>query len=161
MKNSRHQLRSYCGERYIITFGLAAFIFMLSYTSCTTGTDNKDSSTKFQQYYVKGEQLYTDHCSNCHQTNGTGLALLFPPLNKSDFMDNHFEKVVCLMKYGIKGELVVNGKSFNKEMQGIPSLTDLEIAEIATYIYNTWENKRGLVTVKDVTPILDQCEATR
>jgi hypothetical protein len=35
-------------------------------------------------------------------------------------------------------------------MPSIPSLTDLEVAEIATYIYNTWEHKQGIV---DVTAI--------
>ncbi|HEU5292598.1 MAG TPA: cytochrome c, partial [Cyclobacteriaceae bacterium] len=67
-------------------------------------------SVKFQQYYVQGEQLYIKHCSNCHQANGTGLGLVFPPLNQSDFMDKNFEQVLCLMKHGIKGELIVNGK---------------------------------------------------
>lgn len=113
---------------------------------------NDASSVKFTQYYLQGEQLYTKHCSNCHQKNGTGLGLLYPPLNQSDFMDDNLEKVICLMTHGISGELYVNGKNFNKKMPGIPSLTDLEVAEIATYIYNTWEHKRGLV---DVTAIQD------
>jgi hypothetical protein len=42
-------------------------------------------------------------------------------------------------------------------MQGVQSLTDLEIAEIATYIYNTWDHKRGMVEVKEVSKILESC----
>jgi len=72
-------------------------------------------------------------------------------------MENNFEQVLCLMKYGIEGELIVNGKNYNLAMPGIPLLTDLEIAEIATYIYNAWGNKRGLVDVKDVNLILATC----
>lgn len=139
--------------RGLLFYVIVSFLLL----SCSSGTDNKDSSTKFQQYYVKGEQLYEKHCANCHQKNGTGLGLLYPPLNKSDFMDQHFNEVICLMKFGKKGPLTVNGKGFNKEMPAIPSLTDLEIAEIATYIYNTWENKHGLVNVKEVSPILNKC----
>jgi len=115
-------------------------------------------SPKFEQYYVQGEQLYAKNCSNCHQKNGTGLGLLYPPLNKSDYMQNNFETVVCLLRHGIKGELVVNGNSFNKEMPGIPALTDLEIAEIATFIYNSWSNEHGIVDVSDVSGILATCE---
>jgi cytochrome c551 len=136
------------------------FCFLFLFVSCTSKTENDStkestetktfSNTKFDQYYLQGEQLYAKNCSNCHQKNGTGLGLLFPPLNKSDFMDNNFEKVICLMKNGVQGELIVNGKNFNKKMPGIPSLTDLEIAEIATYIYNTWEHKRGLVDVNAI-----------
>ena len=74
-------------------------------------------------------------------------------------MENHFEEVVCLMKNGKEGELIVNGKSFNKQMKGISTLTDLEIAEIATYIYNTWEHQRGLVDVQAVSKINSNCDS--
>src|SRR5690349_16256602 len=139
---------------------LAAGLWLLvSCTTKTTDTNHSASSTKFQQYYIQGEQLYITHCSNCHQENGTGLGLLFPPLNKSDFVDAHVEKVICIMEHGISGELIVNGKSFNKEMKGIPSLTDLEIAEIATFIYNTWGREQGIIEVQKVSQILVQCDS--
>ncbi len=120
-------------------------------------TTQKEDTTKFTNYFRQGELLYSKHCSNCHQENGTGLGRVYPPLNQSDFMENNFEQVLCLMKYGIEGELIVNGKNYNLAMPGIPSLNDLEIAEIATYIYNSWGNKRGLVDVKDVNQILTTC----
>ena len=62
------------------------------------------------------------------------------------------------MRNGKKGELIVNGKDFNQPMRGVASLTDLEIAEIATYIYNTWGNQRGIVDVKETTELLKSCE---
>lgn len=73
-------------------------------------------------------------------------------------MNDKFEEVICLMRHGISGELVVNGKQYNQPMPGISNLSDLEIAEIATYIYNTWGNNQGIVEVKDVSPILQRCE---
>ena len=132
-----------------------AFVF---FTACSTKSDTvKSTSTKYDQYYLQGEKLFEKNCSNCHQKAGTGLGLLYPPLNKSDFMDNHLEEVICLMKNGKKGELIVNGKSFNKAMPAIPSLTNLEVAEIATYIFNTWEHKKGLIEVKTVDSVLAKC----
>lgn len=131
---------------------LAVAIMTALLNSCST------RDTKFQQYYVQGEQLYIKNCSNCHQKNGTGLGLVYPPLHTSDFMDSHFKEVVCLMKYGREGELMVNGKSFNKAMKGVPSLTDLEIAEIATYIYNTWGREKGMVETARVSEIIATCE---
>jgi cytochrome c551 len=117
---------------------------------------NRD--TKFQQYYVQGEQLYLKNCSNCHQKKGGGLGRLYPPLNKSDYMDQHFEEVICIMRNGVGGELHVNGKKYNKEMKGIPSLTELEIAEIATYIYNSWEHQRGMIEISTVESALKKCD---
>lgn len=136
---------------------LRAFVFCLLsfyFFSCTTKEHKQ--ATKFDQYYVQGEGLYQVHCSNCHQKKGTGLGLVYPPLSKSDFMDNHFEEVICLMKNGIEGELVVNGKQYNKPMKGV-SLTELEMAEIATYIYNTWDRERGIIEVKEVATALSTC----
>jgi len=113
---------------------------------------------KFNQYMVRGEQLYIQHCSNCHQKSGEGLGLLYPPVNVSDYMDKNLENVLCLMKYGASGEMVVNGKSFNQPMPGVRSLTDLEIAEIATFIYNSGQHKKGLILVTDVERIMTGCD---
>jgi cytochrome c551 len=115
-------------------------------------------SAKFTQYYNQGELLYTQNCSNCHQKNGKGLGRLYPPLDSSDYMASNFNDVICLMKNGKKGSLLVNGIEFNQPMPGVPTLTDLEVAQIATYIYNTWTNERGIVEVKDVTGILRNCK---
>jgi cytochrome c551 len=74
-------------------------------------------------------------------------------------MNNNLNKVLCGMKYGLEGEVIVNGKSFIQPMPGIPSLTELEIAEIATYIYNSWEHKKGLIEVNEVSKIVRSCES--
>jgi hypothetical protein len=72
-------------------------------------------------------------------------------------MEKNFKDVICLIRNGKKGELIVNGKTFNQPMPGIPTLTDLEIAEIATYIYNTWNHQHGIVEVTEVSQLLDSC----
>jgi cytochrome c551 len=107
---------------------------------------------------VQGEILYNTHCSSCHQRDGSGLGLIYPPLNSSDYMEENFEQVICLIKNGIKGEIVVNGKSYNMEMQGFPQLTDLEIAEISTFIYNSWTHEKGMIGPQETRKILDSCK---
>ncbi len=130
-------------------------LVLILLSSCTKGKHAE--SVKFKQYYVQGELLYKKNCSNCHQENGTGLGLVFPPLHQSDFMEKNFEQVLCLMRYGINGEITVNGKSYVQPMPGVQSLTDLEIAEIATYIYNSWEHKRGIIEVNTVRQLMNTC----
>lgn len=134
---------------------MALAFFSVSIWSC-----GKMSSPKFRQYYQQGEQLYLNHCSNCHQKDGTGLGRIYPPLNTSDYMDHHFEEVLCLIRHGRGGGLIVNGQEYNQPMPGIPTLSDLEVAEIATYIYNTWTHERGLIEVKAAAKILNECPAT-
>jgi Cytochrome c, mono- and diheme variants len=138
--------------------GFVPLIFLLILGIATYGCQSSSGrSVKFDQYYVQGEMLYVKHCSNCHQKNGAGLGLVYPPLDKSDYMDNNFEAVVCIMKYGTKGEVTVNGKIYNQPMPGVPSLTELEIAEIATYIYNTWNHSKGIIETPKVSEALAKC----
>ena len=140
---------------------LICFTFLFfSCSNKSKGEEQNTGSVKFDQYYVHGELLYTNHCSNCHQPGGTGLGRVYPPLNNSDFMEQNFEKVICMIRHGEKEDITVNGVSFVQDMPPNPTLTDLEIAEIATYIYNTWNHKQGLVEVKAVTKILTTCEGT-
>jgi len=126
--------------------------------ACSANTEyKKESSTKFQQYYIQGERLYSQHCSNCHQKNGRGLGLVYPPLDTSDYLTNNFNEVLCLIRNGKEGAMLVNGKNYNQKMPGIPTLTDLEIAEITTYVYNSWSHQRGIVDVKEVSAVLSSC----
>jgi mono/diheme cytochrome c family protein len=131
-------------------------ILTIAFSGCSK-SKNENNSVKFQQYYVQGEQLYNKHCSNCHQATGTGLGRVYPPLNQSDYMEKNPENVLCLMKNGIEGELVVNGIAYNQAMPGVPTLSDLEIADIATYIYNSWDHKRGIIEVSNARQVLNKC----
>jgi len=135
----------------ILIFGIWNLVSLFS--ACS----KKD--TKYQQYYAQGQVLYEKNCSNCHQKSGRGLGLVYPPLAPSDFLEKNLSSTFCLMKYGTKGEIVVNGKNFNKPMPGVPSLTELEIAEIGTYLYNSWGRQRGRVEIQEVKLALDECGA--
>lgn len=137
--------------------GKAKFIFMflmpwLGGFSCQSKTD-----IQVRQYYVQGEQLYLKYCSNCHQKSGKGLGLLYPPLAASDYLQNNKEGIFCLIKNGQTGEMTVNGKVYNRAMPGFPLLTELEMAEVVTYIYNAWGNEEGHVNILQVGEELKNC----
>jgi len=131
---------------------LVGVIAILAATACTP------ADPKFKQYLVEGERLYLVHCSNCHQRDGQGLRQVYPPIAGSDYLLADMRGVICGMKYGLQGEITVNGVMYNQAMPGVLSLTELEIAEIATYIYNSWGTQRGLVDARIIGPVLDSCK---
>jgi len=134
------------------------FMFLLIW-GCG-GNNNQDTgqnAMRLRQYMVHGEQLYVQHCSNCHQLEGNGLGQLYPPLDSSDYMLEDVGRTICLIKNGMKGEILVNGKDYNLEMPANKKLTNIEIAEIATYIYNAWGNQHGLISVTEVNRIIENC----
>lgn len=128
--------------------------------SCLGGGNSREA-VKFNQYMVQGMQLYRQHCANCHQVDGTGLANVIPPLKDSDYLKSTDPKdLACQVRYGISNEIMVNGKNFNQPMPGIPQLTALEIAEIVTYVDNVWGNESGLYGVKQTERALNDCLAS-
>jgi len=106
-----------------------------------------------QESIKKGADIYQNFCIACHQANGQGLAGAFPPLAKSDFLMNNRAKSIHVIKYGLQGEITVNGTKYNSVMASL-GLADDEVADVMNYITNSWGNKNEkMVTVKEVADI--------
>jgi len=90
-----------------------------------------------------GRELFAGTCSVCHQPNGAGLSGVFPPLAGSDFLNADPQRAVGIALHGLSGKVVVNGKDYNSLMPPMSQLNDDEIANILTYVLNSWENKGG------------------
>jgi mono/diheme cytochrome c family protein len=105
---------------------------------------------KTRQYAIQGKVIYDNLCANCHQKDGTGLGMLIPPLAGADYLKQDIDRTIHIIKYGLEGDIMVNGIHFNQPMPPNLQLTTLEIAQIATYIYNVWGHNKGLITAKDV-----------
>jgi cytochrome c551 len=121
------------------------FLFLALMTGCLACTHNP----KLSQYAVQGKSLYEQYCANCHQQNGTGLGRLYPPLKNSEYLKKDPATLADIIRNGIQGSILVNGNEYNQPMSGNPALTDLEIAEILTYINVSWGDGR-LIDVKSV-----------
>ena len=104
---------------------------------------------KYEQYVIAGEQLYSKHCSNCHGAEGQGLKNLYPPLANSDYLQD-LNQTLCVIKFGAKGKMLVNGVEYDQIMPQNKQLYDLDIAQIATYVNGKWGNNKGLVTTEKV-----------
>ncbi len=119
---------------------------------------NHRDKIRLRQYLVEGKRLYQLNCANCHQLDGAGLARLYPPLKGSDYLISNKQESICGMRYGQKGEITVNGISFNQEMPPNLTLTNLEIAEIATYVYTVFADTVQIITIHDVQKLLSSCK---
>ena len=54
---------------------------------------------------------------------------------------------------GLNGAVTVNGKQFNSVMPPMSQLRDDEVANILTFMRNSWGNQGEPVTAKEVTDI--------
>ncbi|WXK34231.1 cytochrome c oxidase subunit II [Mycetohabitans rhizoxinica] len=81
----------------------------------------------------QGAKVYAANCAVCHQPSGKGTGP-FPALDGS-----------AVVKGPIAGhlDLVLNGKG-QMPAWG-PTLSDVEIASVITFVSNTWDNHNGVV----------------
>jgi mono/diheme cytochrome c family protein len=101
---------------------------------------------------VLGQKLFSSICAACHQPTGQGRPNVFPPLAGSDFLNADKNRAVKIVIFGRQGEVVVNGKKFNNNMPKFP-LSDENIANVMTFVYNSFGNS-GLEVTPDEVKIL-------
>lgn len=125
-----------------------------------TGTDRTPVSTAAasakagkltrDEQIAAGKVLFAGTCSTCHQADGKGLEGVFPPLANSSFLKANPSRITDIILHGLQGKVTVNGKEYNSVMPPMSQLTDDEVANIATYVLNSWGNPGGQVTKDDV-----------
>ena len=96
-----------------------------------------------------GERVYKQNCMACHQVDGRGVQGAFPPLAKSDYLNADVIRSIKAVKNGLEGPIKVNGESFSSVMPAL-GLSDADIANVLTYVYNSWGNSGKVVSAKDV-----------
>ncbi len=120
-------------------------------TAVTTAANAHAAGTQTKEEQVKaGQQLFSGTCSVCHQANGQGLPGVFPPLAKSDLIASDPKRPVDIVLHGLTGKVKVNGTEYNSVMPPMTQLTDDEVANILTYVFNSWDNPGGRVTKDEV-----------
>ena len=118
----------------------------------TTPKDEAIMNKTKEQQIADGKGIYTKVCVACHQAQGQGMEGAFPPLAKSDFLNADVDRAIDIVLHGKQGEITVNGKKYNSVMTPQP-LSVQEVADVLTYVYNTWDNSKKVVTPEMVQKI--------
>lgn len=101
-----------------------------------------------------GELVYNQTCFACHQANGQGLPGVFPPLAKSDYLMADRDRAIGIVLHGKQGPITVNGQTYNQIMTP-QNLTDEQIANVLTFVMNSWGNSADAVTPAQVQQVRD------
>jgi nitrite reductase (NO-forming) len=99
----------------------------------------------FEEQMEFGKKTYMQNCFACHQAEGQGVSNAFPPLAKSDYLNADVDRAIGVVLYGLTGEITVNGEKYNSVMTR-QSLSSEEVANVLTYVYNSWGNSKKVVT---------------
>lgn len=125
-------------------------LFLTVLFSCNTAPAQ---TPELKESMKRGAAIYDDFCMSCHMPDGKGVAKTYPPLADSDYLLKKREESIKAVKYGLSGEITVNGIKYNSAMAAL-GLYDDEVADVMNYILNSWGNEDGkIVTVEEVSEI--------
>jgi nitrite reductase (NO-forming) len=102
-----------------------------------------------EERILAGKSIFVSTCQACHQADGAGIPNSFPPLAGSDYFKGNINNAISPVVNGLSGSITVNGKTYNSIMPK-QSLSDEEVANVVTYILNSFGNGGGEVTPAQV-----------
>lgn len=153
----------------IVSVLIFSVIFSISMISCT----NKDGNKKVEpvnadqlaseikenlpsqsaEIVHPGKAVYNKYCLTCHQSDGSGVPNMHPPLGPGSWVEKEPEELIAIMMKGLSGKIEVNGQEYKNFMPSHAKLTDEEIADVLTYIRSSFGNNLGPVTPEMVAKI--------
>lgn len=111
------------------------------------------SKVDVSQSLKDGEAVYKKYCISCHQVDGGGVPHMAPPLIKTAYVLGDKEDMIKIVLNGLKG-VEINEETYNNPMPPLGSvLKDKEIADVLSFVRNSFGNKASLVTVSDVKEV--------
>jgi len=105
--------------------------------------------TELQASVGRGKIVYEQTCLACHQIDGSGVPNLTPPLIKTSFVLGDKGRLIDIVLKGLTG-VEIDGESFDNPMPSFASLNDKQIADVLTYIRNSFSNKVSGVREEEV-----------
>jgi nitrite reductase (NO-forming)/hydroxylamine reductase len=135
-------------------------VIVFTATNCTAETDDAAAVHKAEvasanavskdDRISNGEKIYSANCAACHQANGKGLTGAFPPVAESDYLAEDPMRAVSAIINGLSGPITVNGVDYNSVMPSLSYMSDSDVADVVTFVINSFGNKGGEVNAAQV-----------
>jgi len=138
----------------IVIGGLGAGLILASNLlmshSSLISTQNK---IPFQSSIERGGKVYYEQCLSCHQADGGGVQKMNPTLIKTKWVLGDKTQLIQIVLNGMNGKTEINGDTYQNVMAPHSDLTDQQIADVLTYVRNSFGNKASAVSVLQVKAV--------
>lgn len=104
---------------------------------------------------AQGKKTYEAVCGTCHGTDGLGKPGQAPLLAGSEWViAKGYNRLAHIPLVGISGPIQVGGKEWNMAMAAMgAALSDADLANVLTYIRNSWGNKADEITADQIKAV--------
>jgi mono/diheme cytochrome c family protein len=109
--------------------------------------------TALQASVERGKKVYTESCLSCHQVDGGGVQNMNPPLIKTKWVLGDKTKLIQIVLKGLQGDLEIDGDTYHNVMASHSDLSDRQIADVLTYVRNSFGNKAKAVSEAEVKAV--------
>ena len=117
-----------------------------------TGRLTAPAQGGLQASVTRGKIVYAQQCLACHQADALGVPNMNPPLVKTKQVLGDKTALIKIVLNGLHG-VDIDGDTYNGVMAPHPDLTDQQIADVLTYVRNSFGNKATAVTAAQVKAI--------
>jgi len=108
---------------------------------------SKSSKAHLALSIANGKAVYTQNCATCHQVDGHGVPNMNPPLIQTSYVLGDKTKLIKIVLNGFNEDVEINGNTYSNTMASHDFLKDQEIADVLTYVRNSFGNKASAVSV--------------
>lgn len=118
-----------------------------------TGAKKPAASTSIAASIAAGQKIYIATCLTCHQADGGGVSNMNPPLIKTTYVLGDKNKIIQIVLKGFSEKVEINGDEYSNVMPAQSTLTDQQVADVLTYVRNSFGNKASAVKAADVKKV--------
>ena len=128
-------------------------------SATTAGRGGPPLTPEQQNSLERGSVIYGELCYSCHGADGRGTptpgaaagSVLAPSLAGSTRVNGHRDYVIKTVLHGLSGPL--DGKAYPQVMVAMGSNKDQWVADVASYVRNSFGNTGTLATTDDVARV--------
>jgi mono/diheme cytochrome c family protein len=106
-----------------------------------------------QDQMASGKKVYESYCLPCHMADGGGVKGMNPPLVKTVYVLGDKKRLIGIVLNGMDEPLEIDGETYSNVMAPHNFLKDQEIADVLTYVRNSFGNKASPITAEEVKTV--------
>jgi mono/diheme cytochrome c family protein len=103
----------------------------------------------------RGAAVYARTCLACHQPTGKGLPPVFPSIAGTPIVVGNPELPIKFILQGLMGPITIEGTTYNSMMPPVGGVSDQDIADVLTYVRQSFGNRGTIVTPAQVKAVRD------
>lgn len=99
---------------------------------------------------ANGKKIYGQYCLACHMADGGGVPNMNPPLSKTSYVVGDKTRLINVILNGLATGEEIDGETYTNVMPAHNFLKDQEIADVLSFVRNSFGNKAGNITAAEV-----------